>query len=151
MVQSKATTIEEYLNELPEEKREVISTVREVILKHLPDGYQEAMNYGMINYEIPLETYPDTYNGKPLSYISLAAQKNHYALYLMCAYQDPALKARLQDAFDEAGKTMDMGKSCLRFKRLEDLPLDAIGQLVSSMSPEEFIGSYEAIRKSQRS
>ena len=147
MVRSKASTVQEYLQELPPERRTVISRVREMILRHLPEGYDEAMNWGMISYEIPLEEYPDTYNGKPLAYAALAAQKNHYSLYLMGVYQDADQEAWLREGFRKAGKKLDMGKSCLRFRKLEDLPLDVIGQVIASTTPKEFIALYESSRK----
>jgi hypothetical protein len=121
--------------------------VRDVVLQHLPEGYREAMNWGMISYEVPLERYPSTYNKQPLGYAALAAQKHYYALYLMGAYADPAQAARLQEAFDRAGKKMDMGKSCLRFRSLDDLPLDAIGEVIASTLPEALIARYEAGRR----
>ena len=147
MVQSKAETVEEYLNELPPERCEIVSEVRDVILQNLPEGYAESMNWGMISYEIPLEVYPDTYNGQPLSYAALAAQKNHYAVYLMGVYQLPDQEAKLREGFKKAGKKLDMGKSCVRFRKLENFPLDVIGELIASISPEEMIASYEKSRK----
>jgi hypothetical protein len=104
------------------------------------------MGFGMIGYTIPLERYPDTYNGQPLCYAGLAAQKHHYALYLMCAYGDPAEAEWLASEFRKAGKRLDMGKSCVRFRRLDDLPLDAIGRFVARTTPEAFIARYEAAR-----
>jgi hypothetical protein len=92
MGQSKAKTVQEYLDELPEERRAIISIVRDLIIKNLPEGYREAINFGMISYEVPLEDYPDTYNGQPLNYMALAAQKNHNALYMMCVYQNEQKK-----------------------------------------------------------
>ncbi|HEX7182659.1 MAG TPA: DUF1801 domain-containing protein [Thermoanaerobaculia bacterium] len=147
MATSKATTVDGYLEELPEDRREVVSAVRQVILRNLPAGYRESMNWGMISYEIPLERYPETYNGQPLGYAALAAQKSHYALYLTCVYQDPEQESRLREEFRKAGKKLDMGKSCLRFKKLDDLPLDVIGKVIASNPPEAFIASYEASRK----
>lgn len=147
MTKSEPTSVQEYLRELPEDRRAVVSAVREVILENLPEGYQESINWGMISYEIPLDRYPDTYNGQPLAYISLAAQKRHYALYLMGVYQDPGQDRWLRDAFKKAGQKLDMGKSCLRFKKLEQLPLKVIGQLVASTPPEKFIERYEASRQ----
>jgi uncharacterized protein YdhG (YjbR/CyaY superfamily) len=144
MVQSKATTVEDYLNELPPDRRAVIEQVREVILANLPAGYRETINYGMISYEIPLERYPKTYNKQPLSYLGLAAQKNHYALYLMSVYGDGAAERTLAQEFADAGKKLDMGKSCLRFRRLDDLPLDVIGRAVASTDPDAYIRIYEA-------
>lgn len=147
MVQSKATTVQEYLDELPAERRAVVAAVRKVILKNLPNGYQEAMNWGVINYQVPLERLPNTYNGQPLSYVALAAQKNHYAIYLMSAYGCAEKEARLKAAYAKLGKKMDMGKACLRFKKLEDLPLDLIGELVSETPMDAYIAAYEAIRR----
>ncbi len=147
MARSNAATVQEYLDELPEERRAVVSAVRDVVLRNLPRGYREVMNYGMISYEIPLERYPDTYNGQPLSYASLAAQKNHYALYLMCVYGSPELEAWLREEFNKAGMKLDMGKSCLHFRKLEDLPLEAIGRVVARVAPEKYIARYEEMKR----
>jgi hypothetical protein len=147
MARSNATTVQEYLDELPEERRSVIATVRDIILRNLPEGYKECLSFGMIGYVVPLERYPDTYNGQPLAYVGLAAQKSHYAVYLTCTYQDPEKEAWFRDAFQKAGKKLDMGKSCVRFKKLQDLPLDVIGQAVAGTTPEDFIASYEAARQ----
>jgi hypothetical protein len=141
-----AATVEEYLDALPPERRAVLSAVRDVVRRNLPAGYREEMGFGMIGYTIPLERYPDTYNGQPLCYASLAAQKNHYALYLMCAYGDPAEAEWLASELRKAGKRLDMGKSCVRFRRLDDLPLDAIGRFIARTTPETFIARHEAAR-----
>ncbi|MDA1142033.1 MAG: DUF1801 domain-containing protein [Planctomycetota bacterium] len=146
MARSNASTVEEYLKELPQDRREVVSTVRDVIVRNLPKGFQETMNWGMISYEVPLEIYPDTYNGQPLAYASLAAQKNHFALYLMCVYGSSKNEAWLKEEFEKAGKKLDMGKSCVRFRKLEDLPLKAIGKLIAGTSVKKFIAGYEACR-----
>ena len=150
MVKSAASTVAEYLDSLPADRRNVVAAVREVVLRHLPQGYRETMNWGMISYEISLEVYPSTYNGQPLSYAGLAAQKNHYALYLMAVYGDPAREARLREGFAQAGKKLDMGKSCVRFRRLEDLPLDVIGEVIASTPPDELIATYERSRRAER-
>jgi uncharacterized protein YdhG (YjbR/CyaY superfamily) len=144
---SGARTVEEYLQELPEDRREVVSRVRDRILKNLPEGFEETMNWGMISYEVPLSRHPDTYNKKPLMYMALAAQKNHYAVYSSGVYMDPAGESRLKEAFGRAGKKLDMGKSCIRFKKLEDLPLDVIGDMAAGHSVEDFIEAYEAARR----
>jgi len=147
MAQSKAATVKEYLQELSEERREIISTVRDVILKNLPVGYVETMNWGMISYEIPLSDYPNTYNKQPLSFAGLASQKNHVSFYIMCAYQDVDLMCQLKREYEIAGKKLNMGKSCIRFKKLEDFPLEVIGKLIGKVSPQDFIESYEKSRK----
>ena len=146
MVSSKAATVEQYLAELEPEKREVISRVRQTILDNLPEGYVETMNWGMISYEIPLEDYPVTYNKQPLSYVSLAAQKRHYGLYLMNVYGDEEKEEKLREGFKLAGMKLDMGKSCVRFRRLEHLPLDVIGEVIASTPPSALIAKYEATR-----
>ena len=146
MVQSQAKDVNAYLAELPAGRREIVAAVRTVILDNLPPGYSESTGWGMITYGIPLERFPDTYNKQPLCYVALAAQKNHFALYLMCIYQDSELETELRTAFAGAGKKLDMGKSCVRFKRLEDLPLEAIGRLIAKVSPEKLIATYESVK-----
>lgn len=146
MASSKAETVEQYLRELPEDRRAVVSAVRDVVVRNLPAGYREMMSFGMIVWGIPLEEYPNTYNGQPLGYAALAAQKNYYALYVM-TYMVPEQDKWLRDEFSKAGKKLDMGKSCLRFKKLEDLPLHVIGQLIASTPPREYITLYENARK----
>ena len=147
MVSSGARTVDDYLQELPSERREVVAAVREEIRRNLPPGYVESMNWGMIAYEVPLERYPDTYNRQPLSYAALAAQKNHYAVYLNSIYMRPDGEARMQEEFDRAGKKLDMGKSCVRFRNLEDLPLAVIGKLISETPVDDFIQLYEVSRR----
>jgi hypothetical protein len=147
MVMSTATTVQDYLAQLPPDRRAVVSAVRRVVKQNLPKGYRETLNWGMICYEVPLKQYPDTYNGQPLCYTALAAQKNHIALYLMGAYADPAQRKALSDAFKTAGKKLVMGKSCLRFKTIDDLPLEAIGRTIASMPPSVLIRLAETSRK----
>lgn len=147
MTRSRAETVEEYLEALPADRRATIRALRELILKNLPEGYRESMNWGMISYEIPLERYADTYNDQPLGCIALASQKNYCTLHLNSVYQDPELRARLERGFERAGKKLDMGKACLRFRRVEDLPLDAIGEIVASVPPETLIRTYERSRR----
>lgn len=147
VARSKAATVAEYLAALPEDRRRVVSKVRSVIRKHLPKGYKENIGWGAITYEIPLAKFPDTYNGQPLCYAALAAQKNFYTLYLMGPYGDPKQRAALEDAFKSAGKKLDMGKSCVHFKDVDDLPLPAIGKLIASIPAERWIETYKASRK----
>jgi uncharacterized protein YdhG (YjbR/CyaY superfamily) len=119
MASSKAATPDDYIAGLPPERRGFVSRLRDLVNANLPDGYVERMSWGMIGWEVPLELYPDTYNGQPLVYAALAAQKNHTALYLNCVYASEARTDRLKAAWTAAGKTLDMGKSCLRFKRAD--------------------------------
>ena len=147
MAKSSAGTVAGYLRELPAKRRAVLAAVRAVVRKNLPAGYRETMTWGLISYEIPLARYPNTYNGQPLCYAGLAAQKNHNALYLTDVYEDPSQAKRLRDGFRKAGKKLDMGKSCLRFQKPEDLELEVIGEIISRTSPESFIARYEASRR----
>jgi len=144
-LKSSAATVRQYLDELPEDRRAIVEAVREMVLHNLPAGYSESMRWGMICYEIPLERYPETYNGQPLGYIALASQKNNCALYLS-VYQDPAQEARLREGFRKAGKKLDMGKACLRFKKLDDLPMNVLAEAVASTPPDAFIARHEAAR-----
>jgi hypothetical protein len=146
MVSSAARTVDAYLAELPPERRAVVSTVRRMVNAHMPPGYEEAMNWGMISWQIPLARYPVTYNKQPLSYVALAAQKNNYALYLVGVYAEGEQERKLRAAAAAQGKKLDMGKSCLRFKKTEDLPLETIGELIASMPVEVYIANYEARR-----
>jgi uncharacterized protein YdhG (YjbR/CyaY superfamily) len=150
MVSSKETTPAAYLASLPAERRKVITAVRGVIRKHLPKGYVESMSWGMLAYEIPLGRYPDTYNKQPLMYLALAAQKNNYALYLTSVSSNKPLMAKLAAAYKAAGQKLDMGKGCLRFKTLEELPLDIIAEMVASTSVEQRIAASEAAQKKRK-
>jgi hypothetical protein len=150
MVSSKETTAAAYLASLPPTRRKVVAAVRALVKKRLPEGYVETMNWGMLSYEVPLSRYPDTYNKQPLMYIALAAQKNNYALYMTGVSEDEALMERLAAAYRAAGKKFDMGKSCLRFKKLDDLPLDVIGDIVASMPVERRIELAEAARRKKK-
>ena len=145
-MRSDATLVEEYLDELPDDRREAISAIRDVVNENLPEGYEESMSSGMIGWGIPLEDYPDTYNGQPLGVVALASQKNHMALYLLGIYADEGLEAWFRQQYAERGLTLDMGKSCVRFKRLEQVPLDVIGEVVRRVPPENYIAQYEASR-----
>lgn len=148
-MQSKASTVAAYLKSLPAERRSIVARVREVVLKNLPKGYVESMGYGMIVYTIPLSRYPETYNGQPLCYGGLASQKNYVSLYLMSIYVGNEDWFRRE--FAKAGKRLDTGKGCVRFRRVEDLALDVIGRAVALYTPEKFIECFEKARSASRS
>ena len=143
-------TVDDYVNDLPEDRRAAIRKLRALVKKNLPKGYKEGVGYNMITWTVPLSTFPDTYNGQPLCYIALASQKNHMALYLLGPYGDTWQRRFLADEFRKAGKKLDMGKSCLRFKKLEDLPLDAIASVVAGTSPDELIAIHESAHAAKR-
>ena len=145
-MQSTARTVTEYLDELSPERRRAISAVRDVVVANLPQGFTEAMNWGMIAYEVPLEVVPNTYNGQPLMYAALASHKNHMALYLSGIYGNPELRVEFERIYRATGLRMDMGKSCVRFRRLEDLPLDLVGWAIGAMNMQGFIQMYEHSR-----
>ena len=138
-MQSDATTVEEYLSALPDDRKAGIEAVRRTILDNLPGGYEEVMNWGMITYQVPLETYPDTYNGQPLMYAALASQKNHMAVYLTGIYMSDESRDEFEAAYKATGKRFDVGKSCVRFKKLDDLPLELIGDCIASADVETFV------------
>ena len=142
MVSSKAETVEDYLAELPDDRRAAIAEVRDVILANLPKGYREVMNWGMIAYEVPLETFANTYNGKPLLYAALASQKNHMAVYLTTVYADEGTEIWFRERYLASGCKLDMGKSCVRFRNLDQLPVDLIGEVIGRTPVEEFIALH---------
>lgn len=151
-MRSSASTVKQYLSDLPADRREAIEAVRQTILENLPPGYEEVMNWGMITYQVPLETYPDTYNGKPLMYAALASQKNHMAVYLTGIYMNDEARQKFEESYRATGKRYDVGKSCVRFKKLDDLPLSLIGESIASLGVEEFIERIEeagSVRKSK--
>jgi uncharacterized protein YdhG (YjbR/CyaY superfamily) len=145
-MRSDAYSVTEYIAELPEDRRRAIREVRGTILANLPAGYEEAMNWGMITYQVPLERYPDTYNGKPLMYAGLASQKRHMAVYLTAVYSDDEAREEFVEAYRASGKKLDMGKSCVRFSKLENLPLDLIGKVIGSYPVDDYVRLYEAGR-----
>lgn len=146
MAGSEAKTVDEYLAELPEERRAVVSAVRDLVNRHLPAGYVETMSWGMVSWEIPLSRYPTTYNRQPLSYVALAAQKQHYALYLTACHEHSPQDVVLRNAYADAEKKLDMGKRCLRFQALDDLLPDVIGAVIASTPVSAHIAHYEASR-----
>ena len=151
MVSSKATTVDAYLASLPEDRRAAIRAVREVILASLPAGYEEGMQYGMIGYYVPLSRFPDTYNGQALGVAALASQKQYMALYLSAVYGDPKAQASFIERYRASGKKLDMGKSCVRFKRLEDLPLEVVGDTIAACSVDRLIELHEAVHAAKSS
>lgn len=147
MAATRAKTVAEYLKELPADRRRVVSAVRDLVRKNLPQGYEEIMGYGMIMYSVPLSRFPDTYNGHPLCYVALAAQKNYFTLHLMSVYGNAEHAAKFKADCAMAGKRLDMGKSCVRFKSLDDLPLDLIARTVATVPAERWIELYQASRR----
>lgn len=146
MVSSRAATVDEYMRELDPVRRVEIEIVRDLVNAALPAGYVEGMSFGMIGWHIPLADYSHTYNGQPLAYAALAAQKNSNSLYLNCVYASTDRADRFRSAWAATGKPLDMGKSCLRFKHADDLALDLVRDEIAATTPVQFIAIYEATR-----
>lgn len=143
---STAKTVDEYLAGLPPDRRTAISAVRDVVLANLPKGYEETMQYGMISYVVPHSIYPNGYHCKPsepLTYAFLGSQKNHMAIYLCTVYGHKETEAWFRKAYEATGKKLDMGKSCVRFKKLEQLPLEVIGQVIARTPVDKYIAGVE--------
>ena len=152
-MQSEAKTIEEYLASLPEERRSAISAVRDIILKNLPEGFEEVMSWGMISYQVPLAVYPDTYNKKPLLFAALASQKNHMAVYLSAIYMFDNTRKDFEKKYKATSKRFDAGKSCVRFRKLDDLPLSLIGKTIASLEMNDFVTAVKkahSVRKARK-
>ena len=146
MVSSKAATPDAYIAGLAPGRAESVSRLRALINARIPPGYEERMSWGMIGWEVPLSRYPDTYNKQPLVFAALAGQKNHTALYLICVYASAERTERLKAAWAASGRKLDMGKSCLRFKRAEDVAERALAEALASVPVDTFIAEYEASR-----
>ena len=146
----KTSTVAEYLAGLPPDRRAAIEQVRGVILQNLPTGYQESVTWGILSYEVPLSRLPDTYNGQPLCYVALGSQKNYMSLYLMNVYGDAKAAKWFTSAYKAAGKKLDMGKSCVRFKKVDDLPLDVVAQAVARTPMDAWIRMYQESRGKAR-
>ncbi len=152
-MQSRATTVPAYLKSLPADRRQAIEAVRQVILENLDADYEEGMQYGMIGYYVPHRVYPPGYHcdpRQPLPFAGLASQKNHMALYLMCLYGAADLRRRFEAAWAKAGRKLDMGKCCLRFRKLEDLALDVIGETIRRVPARSYVEHCEAALKSRK-
>ena len=140
-------SVEDYLNQVPEEKKFSFRKLYETIGENLPKGFQEHISYGMIGWSVPLETYPSGYHCKPntpLPFLSLACQKNFFALYHLGIYAEPDLLKWFVDEYPKhSARKLDMGKSCIRFKKAEDIPFELIADLCQKITPENWIISYE--------
>src|SRR5215470_1859092 len=149
-MKSEATTVAAYLAELPEDRRTVIEAVRKVILENLDEGYEEGIQYGMIGYYVPHRVYPAGYHcdpKQPLPFAALASQKNYMSVYLMCVYGESEHAKWFQQAWAKTGKKLDMGKSCVRFKKVDDLALDVIGEAIKRIPAKKYIENIDAVLK----
>jgi hypothetical protein len=151
---ARPTTVAAYLASLTPEKRSVIEEARAFVQKHIPKGYTEYMNWGVINWGIPLEEFPNTHNGQALTYVGLGAQKSYNSLYLMGTfdsstgeYTSPFSQQLLVDAFRKAGKRLDMGKCCLHFRKLDDLELTSVATVIAMSTPTEYLEYYKRVKR----
>lgn len=154
VMQSRATTVQQYLAELPADRRAALECVRAVILKNLDSAYEEGMQYGMIGYYVPHRVYPPGYHcdpRQPLPFACLALQKNYMSVYLGCIYGPSEDEARFRAAWAKTGRKLDMGKTCIRFRKVEDLALDVIGEAIRRVPARKFIEYYESVRQAQAS
>lgn len=148
-MQSSAPNVAAYLASLPEDRRHAIEAVRKVILANLDKDFEEGMQYGMIGYYIPHRIYPAGYHcdpKQPLPFAALASQKAHISIYLTCLYFSESDRLKFEAAWKAAGKKLDMGKCCIRFKRLEEVALEVLGNAIAKATAKEYIGHYEANR-----
>ena len=153
-MQSKATSVKAYLAALAAERRAAISAVRKIILANLDSGFEEGMQYGMIGYFVPHSVHPAGYHcdpKQPLPFAALASQKNYMSLYLMCIYGDAKLRKRFEAACAKAGKKLDMGKSCIRFNKLADLPLDAVAEAIRGITAVGYAQRCQVLLQSGKS
>lgn len=152
-MQSKATTVAKYLAEIPPDRRSAMEAVRRVILENLDAGFEEGMQYGMIGYYVPHRLFPAGYHcdpRQPLPFAALASQKNYMSVYLMCQYGEPQQNEWFLQAWAQTGKKLNMGKSCLRFKKLDELALDVIGEAIRRVSAKAYIAHYEGLLATRR-
>ena len=140
-------TPDEYLSGVPDDRRGLVDAVRATVLDNLPDGFEETIEFGMLGYVVPLDRYPDTYNQRPLQVAALANQKQHVSLYLMGVYADEGEREWFTEAWNSTGLKLNMGKSCVRFKKLDDVPLDVVDQAVARVSVDDMIAAYERSRR----
>lgn len=150
MKKTTAKTIAEYLEQLPEDRRAALTKLRKLLNQNVPKGYKEALAWGMITWSVPLDVYPDTYNREPLCYAAIGNQKNHMSLYLMSTYADTPQYRQLVAGFEAAGMKLDMGKACIRFKKLDDLPLDVIADVAAAVPVQAFVESAKKLQAARK-
>ena len=145
-----ASTVEQYLASLPEDRRAALTAVRQEINRHLPAGYREGIQFGMISWYVPLSTYPKGYGGNakvPLPLLSLGSLKSHMALYMLCFYGNPTLSEWFTEQYERSGKKLDMGLGCVRFKTLGALAVDVVARTVARVTPAQHVANYQKARE----
>ena len=141
-----ALTVNQWLASVPAERKDAINAVRDAVNEHLPRGYEETVDWGMLAWVVPLTTLPDTHNGRPLLVAALGAHRKLMTVYLMSVYDDPKLRKEFQTAYKKTGKKLNMGGCCVHFKKLDDLPLDVVGNIIARVAVDQYVERYENAR-----
>jgi len=150
MVTSDAATPDDYLASLPDDRRAAVAALRDTINANLPDGFEEGIFYGMLAWYVPLERFGNTYNGQPLGLAGVASQKNYISLYLLSVYGDRETEAWFKERYAESGKKLNMGKSCVRFRTIDEIPFDVVGETIARVELDSFLAHYAEARGSYR-
>jgi hypothetical protein len=145
-----ALTVEQWLASVPAERKDAINAVRNVVNEHLPPGYEETVDWGMLAWVVPLATLPDTHNGRPLMLAALGAHTKIMTIYLMTVYGDPKIRKEFETAYKQAGKKLDMGGCCVHFKKLDDLPLDVVASTIARVGVDQHIEHYRSSRPKKK-
>jgi hypothetical protein len=146
MIKRPALTVSQWLASVPAERKDAINAVRDAVNEHLPQGYEETVDWGMLAWVVPLATLPNTHNGRPLLLAALGAHTKLMTIYLMSVYGDSKLRKEFETAYKKTGKKLDMGGSCVHFKKLDDLPLDVVGNTIARVPVEEYVEHYQRSR-----
>jgi hypothetical protein len=144
-------TVNQWLASVPAERKDAINVVRDAVNERLPQGYEETVDWGMLAWVVPFATLPNTHNGHPLLLAALGAHRKLMTVYLMTVYSDPKLRKEFQTAYKKAGKKLHMGGCCIHFKKLDDLPLDVVGDTIARVAVDEYVERYEASRAKMKS
>ena len=146
MIKRPALTVSQWLASVPAERKDAIKAVRDAVNEHLPQGYEETVDWGMLAWVVPLATLPNTHNGHPLMLAALGAHTKRMTIYLMSVYSDPKIRRAFETAYKKTGKKLDMGGSCVHFKTLDDLPLDVVGNTIARVDVDQYVERYESSR-----
>ena len=147
MVKSRPSlTVDQWLASVPDERKDAIDAVRDVVNQHLPEGYEETVDWGMLAWVVPLATLPDTHNGRPLMLAALGAHTKVMTIYLSAVYSDPEIRSEFETAYKATGKKLDMGGCCVHFKKLDDLPLDVVGDTIARVAVDRYVEHYRSAR-----
>ena len=145
-----ALTVNEWLASVPAERKDAINAVRDTVNQYLPQGYEETVDWGMLAWVVPLTTLPNTHNGHPLTLAALGAHTKVMTIYLMTVYGDPEIRKEFETAYKQTGKKLDMGGCCVHFKKLDDLPLDVVGNTIARVGVDHYVERYQSSRPKKK-